>query len=59
MRQGRAGGEVNQCAVRLAPMVFAPRAFPREGGEVRSSYVMVMAELAAPQSREVGLGPVG
>jgi len=59
MCEGRAGGEVQQCGVRLAAMVFAPRALAGKGGEVWAGYVMVMADLAAPQPRELRLRPIG
>jgi hypothetical protein len=44
MRERCAGGEVQQCSVRLAAMVLAPRTLAGEGGEVRASYVMVMTD---------------
>jgi hypothetical protein len=58
MRKSGTGGEVQQCAVWLAAMVLTPRAFPREGGEVGTRYVMVMADLAAPKPREIRFGPI-
>jgi|SRR5271165_1810836 len=58
MRKSGASGEVQQCAVRLPAMVLTPRAFPREGGKVRTGYVMVMADLTAPKPREIRLGPI-
>jgi hypothetical protein len=39
-------------------MFLAPRAFASECREVGASYVMVMADLAAPEPREIGLGPI-
>ena len=58
MRESGAGGEVQQCAVRLATMVLAPRTLAGEGGEVWAGNMMVMADLAAPQAREIRLGPI-
>ena len=43
MRERSASGEVDEGAVRLAAVVFAPRALAGEGGEVGTGYVMVMA----------------
>jgi hypothetical protein len=37
---------------------FAPRALAGEGDEVRAGNMMVMADFAAPQPREVRLGPI-
>ena len=53
-----ADGEVQQRAVRLAAIVFAPRALAGEGGEVRAGDMMMVADLAAPQPREIRLGPI-
>jgi hypothetical protein len=43
--------EIDLVAVRIAPMILTPRAFLCEAGEVRTSDVMVMADLGA----EMGL----
>lgn len=58
MRERGAGGEIDERSVRLAAMVLARRALASEDGEVWSGYVMVMADLAAPQPREVRFGPI-
>ncbi len=55
MRERGAGGEVQQCAVRLATMVLTPRAFPREGGEVKAGYVIVMSLVCRSVTDEIQL----
>ncbi len=63
MAERRAGRELVQRAVVLAPGVFAPRHLAGVGAEVLAADVVVLAPLGPAQPREVafrlvGAGPV-
>jgi len=50
---------VDLLAVADAPQVLTPSRFLSVAGQIRSGNVVVMAEFAATQAGEVGLGTVG